>query len=152
MYIGLIIIGTGARVLIEQLHPLMQTEGISSAVGLLKHMKGAYGVAASTVTDNSMIAAVEALKSQFLLAVVAAGGLAIAMTIASTSSWIYAKNALGSNHWFFLSDPANKISTPHQFYWIFIGYFFFIIVSLLTPKNDEEIIQKYCRDLRPEVY
>lgn len=248
MYIGLIIIGTSARVLIEQLHPLMQTEGINNAMGLLTHMKEAYGVAASTVTDYSMIAAVEALKSPVLLAVVAAGGLAIAMatvagwtmvlnvvlgrdligkvfgskwpeeqpvqcmrvmttivllvsaafsfnppgllldisgaafvvliasvgpplvlgiwwergttiaaglniivmTIAATSSWIYAKHALGSNHWFFLSDPANKISTPHQFYWIFIGYAFYIIVSLMTPKNDDVVIQKYCIDLRPE--
>ncbi len=247
MYAGLIIIGTGTKVLIEQLHPLMQTNGIDSAIGLLKHMKTAYGVAGASVTDYSMIAAMEALNSPFLLAVIAAGGLAIAMataagwtmvlnivlgrdligkvfgsswpeekpvqctrymtiftilvcgllsfkppalvldisgaaftvilcsvgpplilglwwergttiaatlnilvmTVCSAGSWMYAKYTLGSYHWFFLSDPANKLSTPHQFYWVFIGFFFYIAISLITPKNSEEAIQKYVRNLRP---
>jgi SSS family solute:Na+ symporter len=247
MYCGLIIIGTGARVLIEQLHPLMQAEGVKSAVDVLKHMKTEYGVAGASVTDYSMIAAMEALKSPFLLGIVAAGGLAIAMataagwtmvlnillgrdfigkvfgskwpeekpvqctrlmttliiafcmlfafkppalvldisgaafivilcsvgpplilgiwwerattaaaainiivmTILSTGSWLYANTVLKSAHWFFLSDPANKISTPHQFYWVFVGFFFFILLSLLTKPNRDEVIQKYSLDLRP---
>ncbi len=249
MYCGLIIIGTGARVLIEQLHPLMKTEGITSAVAVLKHMKVAYGVAGASVTDYSMIAAMEALSSPFLLAVVAAGGLAIAMataagwtmvlnvllgrdligkvfgskwpeekpvqctrlmttlivvgcmflafkppalvldisgaafivilcsvgpplilglwwtrattfaagtnilvmTAASCGSWMYAKYHLGSYHWFFLSDPAHKISTPHQFYWVFVGFAFFILLSLVTKPNRDEVIQKYSLDLRPDL-
>ena len=73
---GLLLLEPGTKVLIEQLHPLMQTEGINSAMGLLKHMKTAYGVAGASVTDYSMIAANEALNSPFLLAVIAAGGLA----------------------------------------------------------------------------
>ncbi len=248
MYAGLIIIGTGARVLIESLHPLMQTEGIKGAMDVLKHMKTAYGVAGASVTDYSMIAAMEALKSPFLLSVIAAGGLAIAMataagwtmvlnvmlgrdligkvfgskwpeekpvqttrvmtiliilfsmafsfsppalvldisgaafvvilcsvgpplilgiwwarattaaaginiivmTLLSCGSWMYAKAALGSYHWFFLSDPASKISTPHQFYWVFVGFIFFIIVSLLTKPCKEEVIKKYSLDIRPE--
>jgi Na+(H+)/acetate symporter ActP len=249
MYCGLIIIGTGARVLIEQLHPLMQTEGITSAVAVLKHMKTNYNVAGAVVTDYSMIAAMEALNSPFLLAVVAAGGLAIAMATAagwtmvlnvllgrdlvgkvfgskwpeekpvqatrvmtilimlfcmivafkppalvldisgaafivilcsvgpplilglwwtrattaaaiinilvmtalSTGSWMYAKFVLGSPHWFFLSDPANKISTPHQFYWVFVGFVFFILLSLVTKPNSDETILKYSLDLRPDL-
>lgn len=248
MYGGLIIIGTGARVLIETLHPLMQTEGITSAMGVLKHMKTAYGVAGASVTDYSMIAAMEALKSPLLLSIIAAGGLAIAMATAagwtmvlnvllgrdligkvfgskwpeekpvqatrvmtivvvlfsmifafsppalvldisgaafivilcsvgpplilgiwwtrattaaaainiivmtalSCGSWLYAKYTLGSYHWFFLSDPANKISTPHQFYWVFVGFVFFIVVSLLTKPCKDEVIQKYSLDIRPE--
>ena len=63
---------------------------------------------------------------------------------------MYAKYHLGSYHWFFLSDPANKISTPHQFYWVFVGFFFYILVSLVTPKNSDEALQKYVRDLKPE--
>ncbi|MFH1155625.1 MAG: cation acetate symporter [Pseudomonadota bacterium] len=248
MYMGLIVIGTGARVLIESLHPFMQLEGIDSAVKVLVHMKKTLGVAGASVTDYSMIAAMEALNNGPLLAIVAAGGLAIAMataagwvmvlniimgrdligkvfgskwpeekpvqctrimtiiimvvcgafafnppalvldlsgaafivilcsvgppmilgiwwerattaaaainiivmTIASGGSWLYANTVLKSAHWFFLSDPANKISTPHQFYWVFVGLIFFVVVSLMTKPCRPEVIQKYCIDLRPE--
>ncbi|MBF0211350.1 MAG: cation acetate symporter [Desulfamplus sp.] len=248
MYVGLIIIGTGARVLIETLHPLMKAEGIASAMDIMKHMKTAYGVAGASVTDYSMIAAMEALSSPFLLSVIAAGGLAIAMataagwtmvlnvmlgrdllgkvfgskwpeekpvqatrvmtvivmlvcmlfsfsppalvldisgaafivilcsvgpplilgiwwtrattaaaainiivmTILSCGTWMYANKALGSYHWFFLSDPANKISTPHQFYWVFVGFIFFILVSLVTKPCSDDVIKKYSLDIRPE--
>lgn len=247
MYCGLIIIGTGARVLIETLHPLMKSQGFSSAMEVLKFMKTEYGVAGASVTDYSMIAAMEALKRPFLMAVVAAGGLAIAMataagwtmvlnillgrdwmgkvfgsafpeekpvlctrimttliiffcmllsfkppalvldisgaafivilcsvgpplvlgiwwarsttaaaainiivmTVLSTGSWMYANKALGSAHWFFLSG-TNKVSTPHQFYWVFIGFIFFIILSLITKPCRDEVIQKYSIDIRPE--
>lgn len=249
MYCGLVIIGTGARVLVEQLHPLMQTEGIANAMDVFKHMQTAYGVAGASVTDYSMIAAMEALNSPFLLSVVAAGGLAIAMataagwtmvlnillgrdlmgkvfgstlpeekpvmvtrvmttvvlvlcmllsfnppalvldisgaafvvilcsvgpplilgiwwtrattaaayiniivmTILSTGSWMYANRVLKSAHWFFLSDPANKISTPHQVYWVFVGFIFFIIISLMTKPNSDEVIKKYSLDIRPDL-
>ncbi len=246
MYCGLIVIGTGARVLIETLHPLMQTGGFTDAMSLLKHMKEAYGVGGAAVTDYSMIAAMEALKSPFLLAVIAAGGLAIAMataagwtmvlnvlmgrdligkvfgstwpeekpvqvtrlmttivvflsmfvafnppalvldisgaafvvilcsvgppmilgiwwhranttaaainiivmTFLSAYSWLYANAKLGSAHWFFLSEKGG-IVTPHQFYWVFVGFIFFALVSLVTKPNSPEAIQKYSYDLRP---
>jgi Na+(H+)/acetate symporter ActP len=248
MYCGLVIIGTGARVLIESLHPLMAVENVTSAITLLAHMKTTYGVAGAAVTDYSMIAAVEALKSPFLLAVVAAGGLAISMataagwvmvlnilmgrdmmgkvmgsslpeekpvlitrimttvvllismglsfsppalvldisgaafivilcsvgpplvlgiwwaratttaaalniivmTVCSTYAWLFAHYKLGSAHWFFLSDAGNKISAPHQFYWVFIGFIFFIVVSLITKPCRDEVIQKYSLDIRPQ--
>ena len=248
MYMGLIIIGTGARVLIENLHPFMQIEGITSAVKVLVHMKKTLGVAGASVTDYSMIAAMESLKNSPLLAIVAAGGLAIAMataagwtmvlniimgrdligkvmgspwpeekpvqctrimtiiiiavcglaafnppalvldisgaafivilcsvgpplilglwweratpvaaganilimTFCSAGSWLYANKVLKSAHWFFLSDPSNKISTPHQFYWVFVGFVFFILVSLVTKPCRPEVIQKYVTDLKPE--
>jgi Na+(H+)/acetate symporter ActP len=246
MYVGLVIIGTGARVLIESLHPLMKVEGVTDAVSLLKHMKAVYGVAGASVTDYSMIAAMEALHSPLLLSIICAGGLAIAMataagwtmvlnvllgrdllgkvfgskwpeekpvqatrvmttvvvvlcmlisfnppalvldisgaafivilcsvgpplilgiwweratttaaiinivvmTVMSTFSWMYANTVLGSAHWFFLSEKGGLV-TPHQFYWVFVGFFFFIIVSLLTKPNRPEVIQKYSLDLRP---
>ncbi len=246
MYGGLIVIGTGARVLIETLHPLMQTEGIHNAMSLLAHMREAYGVGGAAVTDYSMIAAMEALSSPFLLAVIAAGGLAIAMataagwtmvlnvlmgrdllgkvfgskwpeekpvqatramttivifvsmlvafnppalvldisgaafvvilcsvgpplilgiwwhranttaaainiivmTILSSFSWMYANSKLGSAHWFFLGEKGG-IVTPHQFYWVFVGFIFFILVSLVTKPNSPEAVQKYSYDLRP---
>lgn len=62
-------------------------------------------------------------------------------------SWLYARNVLGSPHWFFLSDPDNLIATGHQVYWIPVSFIFFIIVSLLTKPPAEETIKKYCDDL-----
>ncbi|MBC7359607.1 MAG: cation acetate symporter [Desulfacinum sp.] len=247
MYMGLMIIGTAARTLIETLHPFMQVEGVKNAVDVLKHMKQVYGVGGAAVTDYSMIAAMEGLKSPFLLAVICAGGLAIAMSTAagwtmvlnvllgrdligkvfgsnwpeekpvqvtrvmttlvivictliafnppalvldisgaafivilasvgpplilgiwwhranttaavtnilvmtflSTYSWMYANTKLGSAHWFFLSKKGG-IVTPHQFYWVFVGFVFFILVSLITKPNKDEIVKKYSYDLRPE--
>ncbi len=246
-YIGLIIIGTGARVLIEQLHPLMKAQGVTDAVSLLKHMKEIYGVGAASVNDYSMISAMEALNSPFLMAIICAGGLAIAMstaagwtmvlnvllgrdligkvfgskwpeekpvqatrfmttvvlvlctlisfnppalvldisgaafivilcsvgpplilgiwwekanttgamvniivmTVLSAFSWMYANAALGSAHWFFLSQKGGLV-TPHQFYWVFVGFIFFILVCLVSKPNSPEVIKKYCLDLRPD--
>ena len=246
-YIGLIIIGTGARVLIEQMHPLMQAQGVTDAVSLLKHMKNLYGVGAASVNDYSMIAAMEALRSPILMAVICAGGLAIAMstaagwtmvlnvllgrdllgkvfgskwpeekpvqatrfmttvvlvictlisfnppalvldisgaafivilcsvgpplvlgiwwekanttgamvniivmTVLSAFSWLYANANLGSAHWFFLSQKGG-IVTPHQFYWVFVGFIFFILICLVSKPNSPEVIKKYSLDLRPD--
>ncbi len=244
MYAGLVIIGSGARVIIETMHPLMNTEGITNAMGLLKHMKTLYGVAGASVTDYSMIAAIEAFQRPFLLAILAAGGLAIAMataagwtmvlnvllgrdligkvfgskwpeekpilvtrimtviiivvctllsfkppalvldisgaafivilcscgpplvlgiwwerstkmaafiniivmTFLSCFSWMYANTVHGSAHLFFLNK--NWV-TPHQFYWVFVGFAFFIVLSLITKPCSDETIQKYSLDLRP---
>ncbi len=249
MYGGLIIIGTGARVLIETMHPLMATEGVTNAVKVLVHMKTAYGVAGASVTDYSMIAAMESLKSPFLLSIIAAGGLAIAMataagwtmvlnvllgrdilgkvfgsqwpeekpiqctrvmttvvivictllsfkppalvldisgaafivilcscgpplilgiwwtratktaaitnilvmTFLSCFSWMYANTVIGKPHFFFLNKALGlDWVTPHQFYWVFIGMIFFVLLSLVTKPCSDETIQKYSLDLRPE--
>uniref|UniRef100_A0A832EBF8 Cation acetate symporter n=1 Tax=Desulfacinum infernum TaxID=35837 RepID=A0A832EBF8_9BACT len=247
MYVGLIIIGSAARVLIETLHPYMSVEGVKDAMGVLKHMKGVYGVGGAAVTDYSMIAAMEGLKSPLLLAVICAGGLAIAMstaagwtmvlnvllgrdligkvfgskwpeekpvqvtrvmtviitiictlvafsppalvldisgaafivilcsvgpplilgiwwdkanttaavinivvmTVLSAYSWMYANAKLGSAHWFFLGQKGGLV-TPHQFYWVFVGFVFFVLISLVTKPNRPEVIQKYSYNLRPE--
>jgi SSS family solute:Na+ symporter len=73
----------------------------------------------------------------------------LAMTFLSTYSWMYANTKLGSAHWFFLSKKGG-IVTPHQFYWVFVGFVFFILVSLITKPNKDEIVKKYSYDLRPE--
>jgi SSS family solute:Na+ symporter len=248
MYVGLIVIGTSAKVLIESSHPLMGTEGIKSAVGVLAHMKKTYAIGTASVTDYSMFAIVESLKQPWLLAFIVAGGLSIAMStaagwtmvlnvvlgrdmigkvfgskwpeqkpvqvtrlmtfvvigisafmsidppalvldisgsaflviICATApamvlgiwwdkatkaaayvtiivmtfltgySWLYAFYVQKSPHWFFLSDPANKIPAPHQFYWIPIAFILFIVVSLVTKPPREEVVKKYCLDIRPE--
>ncbi|KKM09239.1 proline permease [Clostridiales bacterium PH28_bin88] len=245
MYWGLIIIGTSARMVIETLHPLMTQLGAKNAVDLLGKIKGLYNVGGVAVTDYSMVSAVEALNNPWLLGLLVAGGLAIAMStasgwvmvlnvmigrdwmgkvfgskwaidnpvksmrvwsviiiiigtvfafnpialvldlsgwafvtiIATTGapmilgiwwpratkaaafstilvflpltffSWLYAKNALGSPHWFFLSQKPNLIPVGHQMYWIPVAFIFFIIVSLLTKPCSQETVQKYCNDL-----
>jgi SSS family solute:Na+ symporter len=225
----------------------MKAQGVTDAVSLLKHMKGLYNVGAASVNDYSMISAMEALNNPFLMAIICAGGLAIAMstaagwtmvlnvllgrdligkvfgskwpeekpvqatrlmtsvvlvictvasfnppalvldisgaafivilcsvgpplilgiwwekanttgamvniivmTVLSTFSWMYANAALGSAHWFFLSQKGG-IVTPHQFYWVAVGFVFFILISLVSKPNSPEAIKKYCLDLRPE--
>ncbi|MCF8054960.1 MAG: cation acetate symporter, partial [Deltaproteobacteria bacterium] len=92
MYVGLVIIGTGARILIESLHPSMGQEGVTSAMTLLGSMKKSYGVAGSSVTDYSMLAAMEALGKPWLLGIIAAGGLAIAMS--TSAGWTMVLNVL----------------------------------------------------------
>ncbi len=246
MYWGLIIIGSAARVILEKLHPLMGTEGVKDALTLLAKIKSTYGVSGATVTDYSMIAAVEALNNPWLMGLLVAGGLSIAMSttagwlmvmnvilgrdwmgkilgikwavdnpvkalrscsiiliiictliafkppglvldlsgwafvvvIATIGaplvfglwwpratrtatyatvivflpltlfSWIYAKVALGSPHWFFLNKALGlQLAFGHQMYWIPISFIFFIIVSLLTSPPRQEVVQKYCNDL-----
>ena len=259
MYWGLIIIGTAARHLIETLHPLMgqilnTAEGpvtIANVTQVLTRIKSDFGVAGAAVTDYSMIAAIEALNNPWLLGLLVAGGLAIAMSTAAgwvvvgnvllgrdwlgkafgnkwaienpikslrlmtvlilvvgvyysfnplalvldlsgwafvmtvttlgvplvlglwwpratraatyatvmvffpavLYSWLHARSVLGSPHWFFLSkvlygdDKALWISTPHQFYWVFVAFIFFIVVSLLTKPASKETIKLYCEDL-----
>ncbi|MFZ5646452.1 MAG: sodium:solute symporter family protein [Bacillota bacterium] len=246
MYWGLVIIGSACRVLLETLHPLMSAPGVKDAVTLLAKIKAIYGVGGAAVTDYSMIAAVEALSNPWLMGLLVAGGLSIAMsttagwlmvmnviigrdwmgkimgnkwaidnpvkalrmwsiilTIVCTAfafnppalvldlsgwafvvviatigaplvfglwwdkatraatyatvivflpltlfSWIYAKSALGSPHWFFLNKVfGTNLAFAHQMYWIPVSFIFFIIVSLSTSPPRKEIVQKYCNDL-----
>lgn len=258
MYWGLILIGSAARHLIESLHPLMGaamtnpdgTPGvISNVLQVLARIKADFGVGGAAVTDYSMIAAIESLGNPWLLGLLVAGGLAIAMSTAAgwvvvgnvllgrdwlgksfgnkwainnpvkslrlmtvlilavgvfyslnpaalvldlsgfafvmiiatlgvplilglwwpratkaatyasiivffplvLYSWLYARNVLGSPHWFFLSEKllgqGARVSTPHQIYWVFVSFFFYIVVSLFTKPNSPEAIKKYCDDL-----
>jgi SSS family solute:Na+ symporter len=63
---------------------------------------------------------------------------------------MYANAALGSAHWFFLSQKGG-IVTPHQFYWVFVGFVLFILVCLVSKPNSPETIKKYSLDLRPDI-
>ncbi|MCL6639128.1 MAG: cation acetate symporter [Firmicutes bacterium] len=246
MYWGLIIIGSACKVILETLHPLMGTEGVKNAVQVLGKIKALYGVAGATTTDYSMIAAVESLNNPWLMGLLVAGGLSIAMsttagwlvvlnvilgrdwqgkilghqwaldnpvkvlrmwsiiiTILCTAfafnppalvldlsgwafvvviatigaplvfglwwpratkaatyatiavflpltlfSWLYAKNVLGSPHWFFLNKAfGTNLAFGHQMYWIPISFIFFVVVSLLTRPPREETVDKYCNSL-----
>jgi len=58
----------------------------------------------------------------------------------TTFSWLYAKYHWGTPHAFFLNP---KYATPHQAYWVFVAFLFFILLSLVTPRPKEETIKKY---------
>ena len=58
----------------------------------------------------------------------------------SAFSWLYAKYHWGTPHAFFL-DP--KYATPHQAYWVFIGFIWFLILSLIFERPSEETVRKY---------
>ncbi len=58
----------------------------------------------------------------------------------SAFSWLYAKYHWGTPHAFFL-DP--KYATPHQAYWVFIGFLWFLILSLIFERPSEETVRKY---------
>lgn len=97
MYWGLIIIGSAAKVVIETLHPLMQTFGAKNAVQLLAGLQKMYGTTAAAATDYSMIACVEALKSPWLMGILVAGGLSIAMS--TTAGWLVVLNVILGRDW-----------------------------------------------------
>ncbi|MDW7651807.1 MAG: cation acetate symporter [Bacillota bacterium] len=70
----------------------------------------------------------------------------------SLFSWLYAKEVLGSPHWFFASrwiwgEGGFMLPTGHQSWLIPASVIFYIIVALLTPPNRAEVVDKYCDDL-----
>ncbi len=88
MYIGLIIIGSAARVVLETMHPAMGQEGVDSAVGVLGFLQNYYATSAAAITDYSMIATTQALGQPWLLGVLCAGGLAICMSTVAAWSMV----------------------------------------------------------------
>ncbi|AGK60341.1 putative symporter [Archaeoglobus sulfaticallidus PM70-1] len=91
-YIALEIIGAASKVMIET--GPMATEG-ANAVVILKNYMAQYGVGGWT--DYSMVAAVEALQNPFVLGILAAGGLAIAMSTAA--GWVMVVNVMMTRDW-----------------------------------------------------
>ncbi len=95
-YLGLEIIGAGAKVIIEKAHPLvLQGTVPANAVKVLAYYAKTYGV--GTVTDYSMVAAVEALQNPWVLGILCAGGLAIAMSTAA--GWVMVVNVIVTRDW-----------------------------------------------------
>jgi len=106
MYWGLIVIGTAARNLIEKLHPLMGqpmvnpdgTPGvISTVMHVLARIKADFAIGGAAVTDYSMVAAIESLQNPWLMGLLVAGGLAIAMSTAA--GWVVVGNVLLGRDW-----------------------------------------------------
>ncbi|MEW6426152.1 MAG: cation acetate symporter [Bacillota bacterium] len=97
MYMGLVIIGSAARVILEKLHPLMGQHNIKNAVELLTYLKKVYVTNAAAVTDYSMIAATQALGQPWLLGILVAGGLSIAMS--TVAGWLVVTQVVLGRDW-----------------------------------------------------
>jgi SSS family solute:Na+ symporter len=106
MYWGLVIVGTAARNIIEKLHPLMGqpmvnpdgTPGvIANTMQVLGRIRTDFGVGGAAVTDYSMVAAIESLNNPWLMGLLVAGGLAIAMSTAA--GWVVVGNVLLGRDW-----------------------------------------------------
>lgn len=97
MYMGLIIIGSAARVVLEEMHPAMAAEGVDSAVGVLGYLQQYYATSAAAITDYSMIATTQALGQPWLLGVLCAGGLAICMS--TVSAWSVVMQVVLGRDW-----------------------------------------------------
>ncbi|WP_290596792.1 MULTISPECIES: sodium:solute symporter family protein [unclassified Archaeoglobus] len=91
-YMALQIIGAGSKLLIET--GPMGGEG-ANAVSILKNYMAQYGVGGWP--DYSMVAAVEALQNPWILGILCAGGLAIAMSTAA--GWVMVVNTLVTRDW-----------------------------------------------------
>lgn len=97
MYWGLMVIGSAAKVLIEKFHPLAQQIGAKSAVDVLKALQKMFATTAATANDYSMIAAVEALKNDWLMGILVAGGLSVAMS--TVAGWLVVMNVILGRDW-----------------------------------------------------
>jgi SSS family solute:Na+ symporter len=73
---------------------------------------------------------------------------AIVMFVLHLFAWLYAKLVVGHHAFFFLNPilglPKTAIITPHQIWAVPVGFLLFIVISLLTKKPEEEVIDKYC--------
>jgi len=58
----------------------------------------------------------------------------------TTFTWLYAKYHWGSPHAFAFNP---KYATPHQAYWVFVGFLVFIILSLIFKPPKRETVEKY---------
>ncbi len=97
MYWGLIQIGSAARVLMETLHPLLEPGVVESATDVLATIRDIYDVGGVAVTDYSMVAGLESLGNPGIMAVLVAGGMAIAM--ATGAGYTMVLNVLFGRDW-----------------------------------------------------
>jgi len=91
-YVALQVIGASSKLMIET-GPMSGTG--ANAVEILKGYMAKYGVGGWP--DYSMIAAVEALQNPWVLGILCAGGLAIAMSTAA--GWVMVVNTLLTRDW-----------------------------------------------------
>lgn len=134
MYIGLMIIGSAARVILETLHPAMQEAGVENAVQVLGFLQNYYGASAAAITDYSMIAATQALGKPWLLGVLAAGGLAICMS--TVTAWAMVMQVTLGRDWM-IKILGNKWAQENQVkamrIWLVVSLVVCFIIAMDPP-------------------
>ncbi|AIY89469.1 sodium:solute symporter family protein [Geoglobus acetivorans] len=133
-YIGLELIGAGAKAAIEMYHPLAQEAG-NNALKVMALIQQQYGV--GTPLDYSLIAAVEALGNPFVLGVLAAGGLAIAMSTAA--GWAMVVNTLFTRDIFGLQLKSRYVQEKPITVARIVSAVF-LLVSMLLAINPPALI------------
>ena len=91
LYFALYVASSVGRYLMQTMHPISLQEGFASAEELMVFITQKFGVGVA-VTDYSYIAIVESLQIPWVLAIICAGGLSIAM--ATASGWVMVLNTL----------------------------------------------------------
>lgn len=134
MYMGLIVIGSAARVILETLHPAMQEAGVENAVQVLAFMQNYYATSAAAITDYSMIAATQALGQPWLLGVLCAGGLAICMS--TVTAWSMVMQVTLGRDWM-INILGSKWAENNQVMamrmWLVISLVVCFVISIHPP-------------------
>ncbi len=134
MYMGLIIIGSAARVILETLHPAMMEAGVEDAMGVLGFLQNYYGASAAAITDYSMIASTQALGQPWLLGLLAAGGLAICMS--TVSAWAMVMQVTLGRDWMIKilgSKWAEENQVNAMRIWLVVSLVICFIIAIHPP-------------------
>ncbi|MBC7324236.1 MAG: cation acetate symporter, partial [Moorella sp. (in: Bacteria)] len=110
MYWGLIIIGSAAKVILEKLHPIAAQIGAKNAMEVLGYMQKMYATNAAAITDYTMIAATQALGHPWLMGILVAGGLSIAMS--TVAGWLVVTQVILGRDWM-IKILGNKWATDN---------------------------------------
>ncbi|MCS7119189.1 MAG: cation acetate symporter [Archaeoglobaceae archaeon] len=128
-YVSLQLIGITAKYMIEKSHPIaVAAGGNMSATAVLASIQRTYGI--GTVTDYSMIAAVEALGNPVILGILCAGGLAIAMSTAA--GWAVVVNTVIARDWMVKLLKSKKAEEKPILYGRIVAFIFLLISFIIA--------------------
>jgi SSS family solute:Na+ symporter len=123
-YVALQLIGITSKYMIEKYHPIaVAAGGNMTATQVLATIQKTYGI--GTVTDYSMIAAVEALGNPVVLGILCAGGLAVAMSTAA--GWAVVVNTIIARDWMVKLLKSKKAEERPILYGRLVAFIFLLI-------------------------
>ncbi|MEM3698844.1 MAG: cation acetate symporter [Archaeoglobaceae archaeon] len=135
-YVSLELIGITAKYMIEKSHPIaVAAGGNMTATQVLGVIQKTYGI--GTVTDYSMIAAVEALGNPVILGILCAGGLAIAMSTAA--GWAVTVNTIIARDWMVKLLKWKRAEEKPVLYGRIIA-FIFLLVSFFIAISPPALV------------
>jgi len=128
-YVALELIGISAKYMIEKSHPIaVAAGGNMTATQVLAAIQKTYGI--GTVTDYSMIAAVEALGNPVILGILCAGGLAIAMSTAA--GWAVVVNTIIARDWMVKLLKSKRAEERPIFYGRVVAFIFLLVSFIIA--------------------